>query len=63
MEQITLETVHKELIVLKQLMIAIQETMEDSFLTGEEERELDISIENYQKGKVKSLSEIEKTFN
>lgn len=63
MGEVTLESVHKELELLKKVVEDIRKNMADSdcILTAEENKELDESIERYNKGETKSLEEIEKT--
>ncbi len=60
MENITLETIHNDLNNLKNLVLNIQETLDDSFLTTEEENLLEESYENEKKGLLISNEDIEK---
>lgn len=62
METITLEMIHKDLEFLKKEISEIKEHMvdADTILTPEEEKELDISIGNYKKGKTKDFETIKK---
>jgi hypothetical protein len=60
MENITLETIHNDLNNLKNLVLNIQETLDDSFLTTEEENLLEKSYENEKKGLLISSEDLEK---
>ncbi len=63
MEQITLESVNENVEILKKTVFAIQEHLEDSFLTPEEEADLDEALEEHKKGEVFSLEDLEKLRN
>jgi hypothetical protein len=60
MENITLETIHEDLNNLKKIILSIQETLEDSFLTNEEEELLEKSYESEKKGLLNSHEDLEK---
>ncbi len=59
MEQTTLESVQKEIESLKKLVIAMQETISDCFLTAEEEENLERGLKELEKGEAVSLQDLE----
>ncbi len=59
MEQVTLDTVHKDLEDLKVAVTAMQEIISDSFLTAEEEENLETAREEFEKGETVSLETLE----
>jgi len=59
MEQVTLETVHKDLESLKRIVIALQETIADCFLTAEEEENLEKGLRELEEDKTSSLEDLE----
>ena len=60
MEQITLESVNENVESLKKMMTFMQEYLEDSFLTAEEEILVEDAVENYKNNKTKSLEDIKR---
>ncbi len=60
MEQSSLNKISEDMAFLKKAVIAIQEHIEDTHLTAEEEILLEESIKNRLAGKTKSLEDVEK---
>ena len=59
MEKVSLETVHRDLEVLKNMVSEMKENMEDCFLTAEEEKNLEKGFEELEKGEAISLEDLE----
>jgi|TARA_Y100000034_G_scaffold57933_1_gene70700 uncharacterized coiled-coil DUF342 family protein len=59
MEKVSLETVHEDLKVLKNLVSEMKEHMEDCFLTAEEEEAVEKAREEFEKGETISLEDLE----
>ncbi|RLG13442.1 hypothetical protein DRN69_05600 [Candidatus Pacearchaeota archaeon] len=58
MKQVTLERVHKEIESLKKLVVAMQETIADCFLTAEEEN-FEKGLKELENGETISLQDLE----
>lgn len=59
MEEVNLETVHKDLEVLKIAVFEMKEQMRNCFLTAEEEKNLEEGFEELEKGEAISLEDLE----
>ena len=59
MEQITLETMHKDLESLKKAVASIQESIADCFLTAEEEENLEKGLKKLENGETIPLQDLE----
>jgi len=59
MEKVSLETVHNDLKVLKNLVSEMKENMEDCFLTVEEEEAVEKAREEFENGETISLEDLE----
>jgi hypothetical protein len=57
---VTENKMYKEILLLKKLVLAIKEDLEDRFLTAEEELRLEESLREFEEGKTISLEELEK---
>ena len=55
-----LEKLNENVEMLKQMVLAIQEKIEDECLTSEEEELLEKSLRDRKDGKLKTIDEIEK---
>ena len=63
MEQVTLEKVNENVEMLKKVVFQIQEYIEDSFLTHEEEANLMEARKELENGETISLEDLEKELN
>jgi hypothetical protein len=54
------DKVYKEILLLKKLVLAMKEDLEDRFLTAEEELSLEESLREFKEGKTISLEQLEK---
>lgn len=63
MEQITTNELHKEIEVLKRLVLAMKEEIEDRFLSAEEEILLEESRKESEQDGYVSLEDLEKELN
>ena len=59
MEKVSLETVHKDLEVLKKLVSEMKENIEDCFLTAEEEESVEKARKEFERGETISLEDLE----
>lgn len=60
MEQTDIKKISDDLEVLKKAVFRMQDYLEDCFLTPDEEKKLDKSIEEFEKGETTSLEDMEK---
>lgn len=63
MEQVTLEQINENVEILKRAVFSIQEHLEDSFLTAEEEANLEAGLKELREGKTISLEDLKKELN
>ena len=60
---VTDNKVYKEILLLKKIVLAMKEDMEDRFLTAEEEMELEKAREEFKRGECVSLDNLRKELN
>jgi hypothetical protein len=60
METIEVSKIYTELLLLKKIILAMKEDMEDRFLTAEEELCLEESLREFREGKTISLEQLKK---
>ena len=59
MEEISIKTVHKDLGVLTKIVMSMQETLNDCFLTAQEEKNLEQGLKELERGETISLENLE----
>ena len=59
MEEISIKTIHKELEMVKKIVVEMKEYIEDCFLTPEEEKTVDKAREEFERGETISLEYLE----
>lgn len=59
-KKIELASLYSELVLLKKLILAMKQDMEDRFLTAEEEIALEESLEEHNHGRTVSLGQLKK---
>lgn len=60
MEQINIKKMYKEILLLKKIVIAMQEDLEDRFLSADEELEIEKARKEYEEGNIISFEDLKK---